>query len=131
MQSLKKRPDFLRVSAKGRKAVAAHFILLACEQPEGAPAGGEARCGFTVTRKLGNAVARNRIRRRLREAVRRETESMRPGFDYVLIARNSALLCPFAELIRDLRSALAQVHAGGRQPETKPATKPAKKAQRS
>jgi ribonuclease P protein component len=71
------------------------------------------RFGFTVTKKLGNAVTRNRIRRRLKEAVRL---SARPfcmsDHDYVLIARPAALNRPFAALLADVKSALQRVHAG-------------------
>lgn len=67
-----------------------------------------ARFGFTVTRQVGNAVIRNRIRRRLREAVRlAAAKEAVPGTDYVLIARKPALTLPFDRLIADLTSGLA------------------------
>ncbi len=76
---------------------------------------GEIRVGFTVTKKIGNSVVRNRIRRRLREAVRHVMpEAARPGHDYVLVARHQALSAPFEELVRDLGRALRKLHA----PET-------------
>jgi ribonuclease P protein component len=67
----------------------------------------EVRFGFTVTRKLGNAAIRNRIRRRLREAVRLNASGhVKAGCDYVLVARTGALDAPFdaivAELVRGL-----------------------------
>ena len=66
------------------------------------------RFGFTVTRKVGNAVVRNRIRRRLREVVRLAGEKdAAPGMDYVLIGRPAALTLPFDRLIADLTSGLA------------------------
>ena len=66
-----------------------------------------ARIGFTVTKKVGNAVERNRIRRRLREAVRLgEALSPAPGTDYVVVARRSALSVPFVELKALLVAAL-------------------------
>ena len=71
-----------------------------------------ARFGFTATKKLGNAVVRNRIRRRLKEAVRLVApDHARPGCDYVLIAREAAATRPFAALEKDLVAALAAVHA--------------------
>jgi ribonuclease P protein component len=68
------------------------------------------RVGFTVTRKAGNAVVRNRIRRRLREAVRvHAADDMQPGNDYVIVGRDEVLAAPFAgigtELSRRLRRA--------------------------
>ena len=71
----------------------------------------EPRVGFTTTKKLGNAVIRNRIRRRLREAARLTLpEVARRGFDYVLIGRAGAADRPFAELQKDLNSALKRLH---------------------
>ena len=66
-------------------------------------AGAGARFGFTATKKLGNAVTRNRIRRRLKEAVRIVAPGRaRDGCDYVLIAREAAASRPFAALELDL-----------------------------
>ncbi|MFQ5774039.1 MAG: ribonuclease P protein component [Kiloniellaceae bacterium] len=119
---LKKRPDFLKVAAARAKWVTPGLILQARPRPRREPttAGksarekpGEAdavRVGFTVTRKIGNAVRRNRARRRLR-AVAAEVLPVcgRPGFDYVLIGRSGTLDRPFAALLDDLRSALKRV----------------------
>lgn len=78
--------------------------------PEHAAAEAEVRFGLTVTKKLGNAVVRNRIKRRLREAFRQAAAEATPGHDYVLIARKNALLCPFSALIGDVQFALPRVH---------------------
>jgi ribonuclease P protein component len=70
------------------------------------------RFGFTATKKLGNAVTRNHIRRRLKEAVRLVApDAARPGCDYVLIARAAAATRPFATLERDLAAAFVALHA--------------------
>jgi ribonuclease P protein component len=75
---------------------------------------GPVRVGFTVTRKNGTATERNRIRRRLRELVKRlDVISMRPHSDYVLVGRRAALNRDFATMLDDLRSAL---HRLERQP---------------
>ncbi len=119
---LRTRPDFLKVAAAGAKWVAPGLILQARRRPASAAAGaaagagpapGEAdqvRVGFTVSRKVGNAIRRNRARRRLR-AVAAEVlpEFGRPGCDYVLIGRAGTLDRPYAELVQDLRTALERI----------------------
>ena len=68
------------------------------------------RVGFTVTKKMGNAVMRNRIKRRLREAVRVVLPKHGvAGHDYVLISRNKALTCDFLELTRDMEFAFSRI----------------------
>lgn len=72
---------------------------------------GPPRFGFTVTKKVGNAVVRNRIRRRLRELVRLYgAERGRRGYNYVLIGRRSAVQAPFTRLSADLAEALEKIH---------------------
>jgi ribonuclease P protein component len=84
------------------------FFVLECRKRDTSQGdAGEARFGFTVTRKVGQAAMRNRIRRRLREAVRLGAGALaRAGHDYVLVARTAALHAPFdaivAELVRGL-----------------------------
>ena len=107
MQRLKKRAEFLAV-ARGQRSARRGFVLQTAplEDEEAEP-----RCGFTVTKKVGNAVVRNRVRRRLREALRLEAERVaRPGRDHVLIGRRECLELPFATLRADLVGAFAQAH---------------------
>jgi ribonuclease P protein component len=107
MERLKRRTDF-RAAASGLRAPGSAFVLQARRRPD---AGG-ARVGFTVSRQVGNAVERNRVRRRLREIVRLATAgSMHEGHDYVLIGRRAALNLPFGEMIRELDAALRRIHA--------------------
>lgn len=108
MRRLLRRQDFLFVR-DGRRANAATLTLQARPRPE---AGGGARVGFTVTKKTGGAVERNRIRRRLREAVRLiGALHVRDGHDYVVIGRPPALEAPFASILSDLAAACGRVHA--------------------
>jgi ribonuclease P protein component len=108
VERLRRRKDFVRLSAEGHKFVTSCFIMLAA--PSGEESTGPARVGFTVTKKIGNSPERNRIRRRLREAIRMaEPDLPRAAWDYVLIARKQALLCPFPEVLRDIRFAFPRV----------------------
>jgi ribonuclease P protein component len=73
--------------------------------------GDRARVGFTVSKKVGTAVERNRIKRRLKAAMRDVIgDHAKPEFDYVLIARRAALDAEYAALVTDLTSALRRVH---------------------
>lgn len=110
MQKLKQRADFLK-AATGTKVPAAAFVLQARERDQPGPA----RVGFTVSRKVGNAVERNRVRRRLREMVRLFGEGrMRAGTDYVLVGRQAALSLPFERMTQDFERALRRAHDGSR-----------------
>ncbi len=110
MERLRQRSDFLAAAA-GVKAPAAAFVLQARQRGDGGPP----RVGFTVSKKVGNAVERNRVRRRLREVVRLSAAGrLRPGSDYVLIGRRAALDLSFERLIEDFAGALSRVHEGRR-----------------
>jgi ribonuclease P protein component len=100
---LKQRAEFLRVAAQGRKAPTHGVVLQALPRDNTELV----RVGFTVTKKVGNAVIRNRTRRRLKEAARLLLQD-RPvsGFDLVLIGRNHTRGRPFLELQDDIRRAL-------------------------
>jgi ribonuclease P protein component len=111
LTTLKRRAEFLRIR-KGARCALAAFVLEAKRRADGGLAGG-ARFGFTVSKQVGGAVERNRIRRRLKAAVRDlANEHTQRDFDYVLIARRPALDCDFAALVADLVKAFARVHAG-------------------
>ena len=107
---LTKRADFLR-AAKGLRASAPSLNLQARRRGGDETAKG-IRVGFTCSKKVGNAVARNRARRRLREAARAVLpQAGRDGWDYVLIGRPEVTAArPFPALIADLEQALARLH---------------------
>jgi ribonuclease P protein component len=108
IESIKKRADFLRISAQGTKCIVSNFIMLSAPMPEGQKV--DVRFGLTVTKKVGNAVVRNRIKRRLREAFKQVAPAhAEAGHDYVMIPRKSALLCPYGALIGDLQFALPRL----------------------
>ena len=112
IEVLRKRADFLR-AASARRAGTSGFLLQGRKRKddESTPAD-MARVGFTCSKKVGNAVARNRAKRRLREIARLELPGLaRPGWDYVLIGRREATATlDFARLRADLQKALAEVH---------------------
>jgi len=102
--ALKRRPDFLRVAAGRVKWVTPGLVLQARCRGE---AEEEVRVGFTVSRKVGNAVRRNRARRRLRAAAGEVLPKLgRLGCDYVVIGRAATPERPFQDLVGDLRDAV-------------------------
>ncbi|MGE0230801.1 MAG: ribonuclease P protein component [Flavobacteriaceae bacterium] len=104
---LKKRADFLQVQ-KGRKSVRNSLILQVRDRRDGSSL---VRTGFTVSRKVGNAVERNRVRRRLREAMRETAPvAARSGHDYVIVGRRMALQTPYRSIVDDLASAFRSIH---------------------
>ena len=118
---LKKRSEFLAVAAANRRWTTPGLVLQArtyptqhdqTESPDAQPASGAAvlRVGFTATKKIGNAVKRNRARRRLRaavDAVLRGTGTA--GADLVVVARQGTIERPYGELQNDLRTALKRL----------------------
>jgi ribonuclease P protein component len=106
MERLKRRTDFL-AAAKGARAQARGFVLQALSRAEFGPP----RVGFTVSKQAGNAVERNRVRRRLREVVRLSAAAaFCAGHDYVLIGRRAALEMPFGDMTREFDAALRRIH---------------------
>jgi ribonuclease P protein component len=106
--TLRHRRDFLR-AAGGRRQATPGFVLQALRRDDGDPA---MRVGFTCSRKVGNAVTRNRARRRLRSLARAVVAAEgHSGWDYVLIGRPEGTVSrPFAEMAADLSRALRRVH---------------------
>lgn len=121
--TLKKRQDFLRVRG-GRRWSTKAFLLEGKPRDSSICDSPTARFGFTVTKKMGNAVARNRIRRRLRAAVDGLAPAHAdPTFDYVVLARKPAIDRAFDALCSDFEVAFERIHkarsrkttGGGRQ----------------
>jgi ribonuclease P protein component len=103
---LKRRREFLAVAGTRCRWVTPAFVLQA--GPRGAA--DEIGIGFTASRRVGKAVARNRARRRLRAAARALLPgAARPGYDYVIVARPAILTCSFEALLTDLANAFARI----------------------
>ena len=120
--TLKTRPEFQRIRG-GTRVNSAAFLLEAKRRvpvtPDGGGDGdgvnaldtGPPRFGLTITKKIGGAVQRNKIRRRLKDAIQRlQEEHAKPGFDYVIVARGPSLDCPFSTLMAEVASALSRAH---------------------
>jgi ribonuclease P protein component len=106
--TLAKRADFLRAAQAGRASMPG-LLLQARDRGDGDPT---VRVGFTCSKKLGNAVTRNRAKRRLRAVARAGLPARaRPGWDYVLVGRPGATVArAFADLCADLEVGLDRVH---------------------
>ena len=105
LRRLTKRAQYLN-AARGQRAGRSGFTLQMIEVGTAVPG-----VGLTVTNKTGNSPERNRIRRRLREALRACATDFKPQHDYVVVGRRDALTLPFSKVVSDLSSAIAKVHA--------------------
>ena len=120
LATLKIRADFLRVAAGRRKAVTPSLILQAAPRTPGFDRTGAVRVGFTASRKVGNAVVRNRAKRRLRAAASQILpDEGSPATDYVLIARAATVERPYSALVADLEAALRRVERSAAAPRTR------------
>ena len=120
LKVLSKRADFLR-AAKARRQGTPAFLLQARRRAPDEADADIARIGFTCSKKLGNAVTRNRAKRRLREIARAVLPThARPGWDYVLVGRPDATVTrDFAAMTQDLTRALRKLHSGDRAEDTR------------
>ncbi len=103
--SLKRNSDFRRVYARGKSA-ASPCAVIYCQKNRL----GVNRVGYTVSRKLGHAVVRNRVRRRLREIVRLNGNRLRQGCDIIVVARVRAVDSEYRKLEEDVLHCFEQLH---------------------
>lgn len=115
---LRRRREFLRVQRGGRKVHTRFFLVFVAPTPRSVVEGPDgdmprlpgARLGVTVTRKVGNAVKRNRIKRLVREAYRRERRSLPVGVDMVWVAKRDAVDSTLPAVIQDMRQVAERLH---------------------
>jgi ribonuclease P protein component len=100
---LRLRRDFLRVQKRGRKHHSLNFVVACASQLSSGPS----RVGFSISRRVGNAVVRNRLKRRLREFVRLRRRELPAARDLVVIAKPGAAKLSYAELVEELRDRLS------------------------
>jgi ribonuclease P protein component len=104
-ETFKRRADFLRLARQGRKRACAGFVMQVLRATPGVPL----RTGYTATKKIGNAVARNRARRRLKEAARLTLADINlQGVELVLICRQETAAIAFPALCANLRNAVTE-----------------------
>ncbi|MGA9526711.1 MAG: ribonuclease P protein component [Terriglobales bacterium] len=106
---LPKHSDFDRVYKQGRRHFSPHMTVFYLARPEGASAQRSARVGFTVGRQLGGAVERNRIKRRLREAVRHRRGLLESAVDIVINPKKSVLTLDFAMVLEEVGRAFEAI----------------------
>jgi len=102
--SLKKPHEFRRLFSKGRSAAGQHFVVFI--RPNNKKVN---RLGITASKKLGNAVQRNRIKRRIREAYRVSENRIAAGFDIAFVPRSTAGTCEFTVLTADIMAAMKKL----------------------
>lgn len=112
IETLKKRSDFLRIASLRKKWISPTVIIQTSPTPrEIITKNPIIRVGYTASKKVGNAVKRNKAKRRLREAVRQVMSSLgHKNHDYVFIARTDTVNLSYQELIRDMKWSLKRLH---------------------
>ena len=103
--SIKQNSDFRRIYSRGKSAVSPCVVVYCRKNRLGVN-----RLGFTVSRKLGKAVVRNRTRRRLREIMRLNSTNMEQGYDLILVARGRAVTAEYKKLEADTLSCCERLH---------------------
>jgi ribonuclease P protein component len=104
-ERLLRSSEYEHVAQQGRRAVSSAFVVVVAKRGIAGPP----RLGITASRKVGNAVARNRVKRRVREWFRRERQSWRGPLDVLVIARKPATELEFSELSERLSRLVARV----------------------
>ena len=101
-QRIARRLDFLAAEKRGRKQAGPHFVFFLNPRTSPGAATAPSRLGLTVSRRVGNAVVRNRVKRWIREAYRRQARTLPAGHDLVVIARPAAATVGYAATFQTL-----------------------------
>ena len=115
LDHLRTRADFQRLTRSRRKHATRGLVLQVAHQPAGRDTT-QPRIGFTASKKVGNAIARNRAKRRLRALAREVLQpQVQPSLDYVLVGRHTTVTRPWSKLVQDLETAIERTQADQRQ----------------
>ena len=115
LDHLRTRADFQRLTRSRRKHATRGLVLQVAQQPAGRDTT-QPRIGFTASKKVGNAIARNRAKRRLRALAREVLQpQVQPSLDYVLVGRHTTVTRPWSKLVQDLETAIERTQLDQRQ----------------
>ncbi|MCL2474508.1 MAG: ribonuclease P protein component [Alphaproteobacteria bacterium] len=109
LESLRRRADFIDISNSGKRWVSKYFILQIRENQEPVNDSSVVRYGITATKKIGNAVVRNRSKRRLRVLAREFVSKLNPQHDYVFVARTETPSCEFSDMKTEIQKAIKRL----------------------
>lgn len=113
---LRRSVEFQRVIRRGRRAAGGAFVVICAPRRERGEPARQARLGITVSRKVGNAVVRNRVKRRIREWFRADRSALGAGVDLVVIGRAAAAELPSGEFRGELARLSSTAVRGARHP---------------
>jgi ribonuclease P protein component len=105
-ERVRKRSEYLRIQGQGRKLHTSSFLVFAQERPTSA--GAPARLGVTVSKRVGNAVERNRVKRLVREVYRRRKAAFPAGLDVVFVAKRQAVALDHARADEEIEKLCAR-----------------------
>ncbi len=115
LDHLRTRADFQRLTRSRRKHATRGLVLQVAPQPEGRITT-QPRIGYTASKKVGNAVTRNRVKRRLRALAREVLQpKVQPSLDYVLVGRHTTITRPWSRLVQDLETAIERTQRNPKQ----------------
>jgi ribonuclease P protein component len=109
LRTLSKDSDFRRVYRKGKSYATSRLVIYAMKRYAKLYGAGDVRVGLSVSGKVAKAVTRNKLRRRLKEILRLDSEKLARGFDMVIVARNPSADAGYAELEGDVRYLLGKL----------------------
>lgn len=101
---LRRRSDFDRVYRRGKSRACAAFVLYVRRHD-----GSGARIGFSVSKKIGKAVERNRLKRQFRHAAAGQLALFRPDMDYVFVLRRAAAGLPFSRIVQEMERMIREI----------------------
>lgn len=112
-ERIRQRAEYLHIQGRGRKIHTPNFICFGMSRPKGDAAATPARLGVTVSRRVGGAVVRNRVKRLVREAYRKQKATFPAGTELVIVARPEAAKVPYSAVVAELSEVGRRISSGG------------------